>query len=103
MTVPTTTTIGTQISSTGTVDDITSASVCRGPVVPNNTLNGTNGTSLTPSEPSEEKVTPYFHSILQQVAEGGAGGETATSNSQRVTINMRTFKVCCATTLWYSI
>lgn len=87
-----TTTTGTQISSTGTGDDITSTSAGRVPVVQTNTANGTNGTSLTPSETTEEKVTPYFHSILQQVAEGGTGGENASTNSQRVTINMRTFK-----------
>ncbi|XP_042231158.1 longitudinals lacking protein, isoforms H/M/V-like isoform X2 [Homarus americanus] len=92
---PTTTTTATQVPSSAVLDEVNSASSCRAPVVANNTINCTNGPSVTPpSEPSEEKVTPYFHSILQQVAEGGSGGEQASSNAQRVTINMRTFKSC---------
>lgn len=63
-------------------------------VVPSNLSNGP-----SPSPPSEcgsveEKVTPYFHSILRQVTEGtpSEGTESTQNNAQRVTINMRTFK-----------
>ncbi|CAL4187164.1 unnamed protein product, partial [Meganyctiphanes norvegica] len=63
-------------------------------VVPSTLSNGP-----SPSPPSEcgsveEKVTPYFHSILRQVTEGTSteGAESTQNNAQRVTINMRTFK-----------
>ncbi|XP_053651652.1 uncharacterized protein [Cherax quadricarinatus] len=90
---PATTTTATQVPSTGALEDINVVSACRAPIILNNTINATAGASVAPlSESNEEKVTPYFHSILQQVAEGTPTGEPASSNSQRVTINMRTFK-----------
>lgn len=93
---PTTVTVATQVSSTGASEIISSSSTCGASTpVPNSTPGTTNSSSATPpmAESNEEKVTPYFHSILQQVAEGGTGGEAASTNAQRVTINMRTFKV----------
>ena len=89
---PSTTTAATQVCTTYGIDGVSQTSSS---TVPNTTISNTNTSANNPpSEPSEEKVTPYYHSILQQVAEGNTSGETASSNAQRVTINMRTFKVC---------
>lgn len=72
-----------------------SSSACGTPTAPSSAINGSSSApSVTPpSDAGEEKVTPYFHSILRQVADGGSGGEANTTSAQRVTINMRTFKV----------
>lgn len=92
---PSTTSAATQVGTTYSVDVISQTPSCIATVVPNTFHSSTNGPVNTPpSESSEEKVTPYYHSILQQVAEGNTSGETTSSNAQRVTINMRTFKVC---------
>lgn len=71
-----------------------SSSACGTPTAPSSAINGSSSApSVTPpSDAGEEKVTPYFHSILRQVADGGSGGEANTTSAQRVTINMRTFK-----------
>ncbi|KAG0724961.1 Protein tramtrack, alpha isoform [Chionoecetes opilio] len=91
--VPSTTTAATQVCTAYGVDGVSQTPSSLSTAVPNTTLSATNSAANTPpSEPVEEKVTPYYHSILQQVAEGNTSGETASSNAQRVTINMRTFK-----------
>lgn len=92
---PSTTTAATQVGTVYSVDGVSQTPSCITTVIPNPSLSSTNGPINTPpSEPSEEKVTPYYHSILQQVSEGSTSGEATSSNAQRVTINMRTFKVC---------
>ncbi|KAK8405401.1 hypothetical protein O3P69_001740 [Scylla paramamosain] len=89
---PSTTTTATQVCTSYGVDGVSQTSSIS-IAVSNTHLSSTNSTVNTPpSEQNEEKVTPYYHSILQQVAEGNASGETVSSNAQRVTINMRTFK-----------
>lgn len=89
---PSTTTTATQVCTSYGVDGVSQTSSIS-IAVSNSHLGSTNSTTNpSPSEQNEEKVTPYYHSILQQVAEGNTSGETASSNAQRVTINMRTFK-----------
>lgn len=96
VTPPTTTTVATQVSCTGTGDSGNLPASCV-PAVntpQNNAETPSQPSQVQPSEASDEKVTPYYHSILQQVAEGSTGTETSSISAQRVTINMRTFKVC---------
>ncbi|KAK4297978.1 hypothetical protein Pmani_029639 [Petrolisthes manimaculis] len=88
---PTTTTVATQVSCTGTGDSSNLPPSCV-PTVNTPQSNAETPSQVQPSDTSEEKVTPYYHSILQQVAEGSTGTETSSISAQRVTINMRTFK-----------
>ena len=94
--VPSCTTTATQVSlsSSGAIDDVSSSSACTTPASAATLSSAANTVSVSPpSESGEEKVTPYFHTILRQVAEGSTNGEPVSTNAQRVTINMRTFKV----------
>ncbi|KAK7065504.1 hypothetical protein SK128_016076 [Halocaridina rubra] len=93
--VPTCTTAATQVSLSTpcAIDDVTSSSACTTPASITTLTSATNTITASPStESGEEKVAPYFHSILRQVAEGNNNGEPVSTNAQRVTINMRTFK-----------
>ncbi|XP_064121450.1 modifier of mdg4-like isoform X1 [Macrobrachium nipponense] len=93
--VPTCTTTATQVSlsSSGAIDDVSSSSAYTTPASTATLTSATNTVTVSPpSESGEEKVPPYFHTILRQVAEGNTNGEAVSTNAQRVTINMRTFK-----------
>ncbi|XP_068230207.1 longitudinals lacking protein, isoforms H/M/V-like isoform X2 [Palaemon carinicauda] len=93
--VPTCTTTATQVSlsSSCAIDDVSSSSAYTTPASTATPTSATNTVSVSPqSESGEEKVPPYFHTILRQVAEGNSNGEAVSTNAQRVTINMRTFK-----------